>query len=179
MVKRKRKLQIPEIILRRHLAKRGTWGYNQVSKGGETMDKKTEIWRAVKFALFSASAGIIEIVSFALLNELTNWSYWPCYLIALILSVLWNFTLNRKFTFRSANNVPVAMLKVAAYYAVFTPLSTWLGSYLADTLGWNEYLVTAINMILNFVTEFLYDTYVVFRGTIDTNDLAKKQKEKK
>ncbi len=142
------------------------------------MDKKTEIWRAVKFALFSVSAGVIEIVSFALLNELTNWSYWPCYLIALILSVLWNFTLNRKFTFRSANNVPVAMLKVAAYYAVFTPLSTWLGSYLADTLGWNEYLVTAINMILNFVTEFLYDTYVVFRGTIDTNDLAKKQKEK-
>ena len=143
------------------------------------MDKKTEIWRAVKFALFSVSAGVIEIVSFALLNELTNWSYWPCYLIALILSVLWNFTLNRKFTFRSANNVPVAMLKVAAYYAVFTPLSTWLGSYLADTLGWNEYLVTAINMILNFVTEFLYDTYVVFRGTIDTNDLAKKQKEKR
>ena len=179
MVKRKRKLQIPEIILRRHLAKRRGRGYNQVSKGGETMDKKTEIWRAVKFALFSASAGIIEIVSFALLNELTNWSYWPCYLIALVLSVLWNFTLNRKFTFRSANNVPVAMLKVAAYYAVFTPLSTLLGNYLAETLGWNEYLVTAINMILNFVTEFLYDTYVVFRGTIDTNDLAKKQKEKK
>ncbi len=148
-------------------------------KEGEThMDKKTEIWRAVKFTLFSASAGIIEIVSFALLNELTNWSYWPCYLIALILSVLWNFTLNRKFTFRSANNVPVAMLKVAVYYAVFTPLSTWLGSYLADTLGWNEYLVTAINMILNFVTEFLYDTFVVFRGTIDTNELARKQKEK-
>ena len=132
------------------------------------MDKKTEIWRAVKFTLFSASAGIIEIVSFALLNELTNWSYWPCYLIALILSVLWNFTLNRKFTFRSANNVPVAMLKVAVYYAVFTPLSTWLGSYLADTLGWNEYLVTAINMILNFVTEFLYQRFVVYGKSVDT-----------
>ena len=132
------------------------------------MDKKTEIWRAVKFTLFSASAGIIEIVSFALLNELTNWSYWPCYLIALILSVLWNFTLNRKFTFRSANNVPVAMLKVAVYYAVFTPLSTWLGSYLADTLGWNEYLVTAINMILNFVTEFPYQRFVVYGKSVDT-----------
>ncbi len=142
------------------------------------MDKKTEIWRAVKFALFSASAGIIEMISFAMLNELTGWNYWPCYLIALVLSVLWNFTLNRKFTFRSANNVPVAMLKVAAYYAVFTPLSTWLGSYLADTLGWNEYLVTALNMILNFVTEFLYDTCVVFRGTIDTNDLAKRQRDR-
>ncbi len=136
------------------------------------MKNKQELWRAAKFALFSASAGIVEIVSFALLERLTPWPYWPCYLIALVLSVLWNFTLNRRFTFRSANNVPVAMLKVAAYYAVFTPLSTLLGSYLADTLGWNEYLVTAINMILNFVTEYLYDTYVVFRGTIDTNELA-------
>ena len=139
------------------------------------MKDRKELWRAVKFLLFSASAGIIEIVSFALLNELTPWSYWPCYLIALVLSVLWNFTLNRRFTFRSANNVPVAMLKVAAYYAVFTPLSTMLGSWLADGLGWNAYLVTAINMVLNFVTEYLYDTFVVFRGTIDTNDLAKKK----
>ena len=138
-----------------------------------------ELWRAVKFLLFSASAGIIEIVSFALLNELTGWSYWPCYLIALVLSVLWNFTLNRRFTFRSANNVPVAMMKVAAYYAVFTPLSTMLGSWLADGLGWNAYLVTAINMVLNFVTEYLYDTFVVFRGTIDTNDLAKKEENEK
>ena len=143
------------------------------------MKNGKELWRAVKFLLFSASAGIIEIVSFALLNELTGWSYWPCYLIALVLSVLWNFTLNRRFTFRSANNVPVAMLKVAAYYAVFTPLSTMLGSWLADGLGWNEYLVTAINMALNFVTEYLYDTFVVFRGTIDTNDLAKKKENEK
>ena len=142
------------------------------------MKNKQELWRAFKFLLFSASAGIIEIVSFALLNELTGWSYWPCYLIALILSVLWNFTLNRKFTFRSANNVPIAMLKVAAFYAVFTPASTLLGNYLAESLGWNEYLVTGINMALNFVTEYLYDTYVVFRGTIDTNDLAKKKQEK-
>ena len=138
-------------------------------------NRKKEFWRAVKFTLFSVSAGIIEIVSFTLLTELTDWSYWPCYLIALVLSVLWNFTLNRRFTFRSANNVPVAMMKVAAYYAVFTPLSTMLGSWLADGLGWNEYLVTGINMVLNFVTEYLYDTFVVFRGTIDTNDLAKKK----
>lgn len=143
------------------------------------MKDRKELWRAVKFLLFSASAGIIEIVSFALLNELTGWSYWPCYLIALVLSVLWNFTLNRRFTFRSANNVPVAMMKVAAYYAVFTPLSTMLGSWLADGLGWNEYLVTGINMVLNFVTEYLYDTFVVFRGTIDTNDLAKKKENEK
>ena len=124
--------------------------------------------RTLKFALFSVSAGIIEISSFTLLNELTNWDYWPCYLTALLLSVLWNFTLNRKFTFKSAANVPVAMLKVACYYAVFTPLSTWLEHYLAGQLGWNEYLVTAINMLLNFATEFLYQRFFVFGKSIDT-----------
>lgn len=131
------------------------------------MDKK-EWWRVAKFTLFSASAGLIELGSFALLTALTDWSYWPRYLIALVLSVLWNFTLNRNFTFHSAANVPVAMLKVAAYYAVFTPLSTWLGSFLADTLGWNDFLVTALNMLLNFSTEFLYQRFFVFGRSIDT-----------
>jgi putative flippase GtrA len=127
-----------------------------------------EFWRFIKFALFSVSAGVIEIGAFALLNELTGWSYWPCYLIALLLSILWNFTLNRKFTFRSAANVPVAMMKVLGYYAVFVPATTLLGDYLADTLLWNEYLVTGINMALNFTTEFLFQRYIVFGNSIDT-----------
>ena len=134
------------------------------------MDRK-ELLRAVKFTLFSISAGVIEIVSFSLLTELTPLPYWPCYLIALVLSVLWNFTFNRRYTFRSAGNVPKAMALVAAYYCVFTPLSTLGGNILAN-LGWNEYLVTGLNMVVNFVTEFLYDKYVVFRGTVDTNELA-------
>ena len=140
-------------------------------------DKKKELIRSLKFLLFSISAGVIQILSFTLLNELLHLPYWVSYLIALVLSVIWNFTLNRRFTFRSANNVPVAMLKVAAYYAVFTPLSTLLEKYLTETVGWNEYLVTLINMVLNFVTEYLFDTFVVFRGAIDTNDLAKKEAE--
>ena len=131
------------------------------------MDRK-ELVRAVKFTLFSISAGLIEMGSFALLTMITPWSYWPRYLIALTLSVLWNFTLNRNFTFHSAANVPVAMLKVAAYYAVFTPLSTWAGNFLAETLGWNDFLVTALNMIVNFVTEFLYQRFFVFGKSIDT-----------
>lgn len=135
------------------------------------MDRK-EILRAVKFTLFSISAGIVEIVSFSLLTELTALPYWPCYLIALVLSVLWNFTFNRRYTFHSAGNVPKAMALVAAYYCVFTPLSTLGGNALAN-LGWNEYLVTGLNMVLNFVTEFLYDKYVVFRDSVDTNNLAK------
>ena len=131
-------------------------------------DKKKEAVRVAKFLFFSVSAGLIEILAFTLLNELTELPYWPCYLTALVLSVLWNFTLNRKFTFHSAANVPVAMLKVAAYYCVFTPLSTILGNYLAEDLGWNEYLVTALNMVCNFVTEYLYQRFVVFGKSIDT-----------
>lgn len=135
---------------------------------------KKEVVRSLKFLMFSASAGIIEIAAFSVLNELTHWSYWPCYLIALVLSVLWNFTLNRRYTFQSANNVPLAMAQVLGFYCVFTPVSTILGNYLADTLMWNEYLVTAMNMAANFILEYLYDRFVVFRRSLDTNSIARK-----
>ena len=140
-------------------------------------DKKTELLRSLKFLLFSISAGIIEIVSFTLLNELAGWPYWPCYLSALIRSVIWNFTLNRRYTFRSANNVPVAMAKVFLFYLVFTPASTILGNWLAEGLLWNEYLVTGLNMAANFVLEFLYDRFFVFRDSIDTNEIAQKKQK--
>ena len=130
--------------------------------------KKKELIRALKFTLFSASAGLIQIGLFTLLNECTSAPYWLSYLAALVASVVWNFTLNRKFTFQSAANVPIAMLKVLAYYAVFMPLSTLLEHYLTG-LGWNEYLVTAINMVLNFVTEFAYQRFFVFGKSLDTN----------
>jgi len=129
--------------------------------------KAKEILRFVKFGLVSASAGLVEMGSFALLNELTTWRYWPCYLTALVLSVIWNFTINRRITFKSYANVPLAVLKVLGYYAVFTPLSTWLGDYLSETLLWNEYLVTGINMALNFITEYLYQRYYVYGKQID------------
>lgn len=132
-----------------------------------------EVLRAVKFTLFSISAGVIQIISFALLNELTALPEYICYLIALVLSVIWNFTFNRRYTFQSAGNVPKAMVLVALFYCVFTPASTWLEKILVE-FGWNEYVVTLINMATNFVTEFLYDKYVVFRGSVDTNELAKK-----
>ena len=128
--------------------------------------------------MFSISAGVIEIGVYTLLERLTDWNYWACYLTALVLSVLWNFTLNREFTFRSANNVPAAMLKVAAYYAVFTPVTTILGNYLTETCGWNGYLVTILNMLLNFVTEYLYDRFVVFGDSIDTNKRAQGNEKK-
>ena len=132
-----------------------------------------ECIRVVKFTLFSISAGLIEMGVFALLNELLRLPYWLSYLVALVLSVLWNFTLNRRFTFQSAANIPAAMLKVACYYVVFTPLSTLLEHHLAGNLGWNEYLVTGLNMALNLGTEFLYQRFFVFGGTLDTNAAAK------
>ena len=133
---------------------------------------RSELIRTVKFVLFSISAGAIELGSFTVMYEVLHWEYWVAYLIALVLSVVWNFTLNREFTFRSASNVPIAMLKVAAYYAVFTPVTTLLGKYLEGTCGWNGMVVTLLNMVLNFVTEYLYDRFVVFGKSIDTNKRA-------
>ena len=132
---------------------------------------KKEFLRTIKYALVAASAGLIQIGSFTLFNEVFHLNYWLGYLIALVLSVLWNFTLNRRYTFKSAANVKKAMLLVFAYYVVFTPLSTLLEDFLTGK-GWNEYLVTVINMLLNFVTEFLYQRFVVFRDSLDTNGKA-------
>lgn len=137
------------------------------------MNKK-ELLRSLKFFLFSISAGVIQMGSFALLNELAGLQYWASYLTALVLSVVWNFTFNRKYTFKSTENVARAMLLVALYYCVFTPASTLLEHWLAGNLGWNEYIVTALNMVLNLVTEFLFQRFVVYRNSLDTNELAKK-----
>ena len=123
--------------------------------------------RVLKFVLFSASAGIIQMGSFTLLNEFTGWRYWPCYLISLLLSILWNFTFNRRFTFKSDANITRSMLLVLAFYAVFTPATTILGEWLAEGLHWNEYLVTAINMLLNLTLEYLYQRYLVYRNKVD------------
>jgi len=135
-------------------------------------NRKKELMRSLKFLLFSVSAGIIQVASFTLLEELTPAPHWLAYLISLVLSVLWNFTFNRKFTFHSAGNIPLAMAKVALFYLVFTPLSTWWTDALTGA-GVNEYLVLAGTMIVNFVTEFLYDRFFVFGKTIDTDGKAK------
>ncbi len=138
-------------------------------------EKKKELIRSIKFVLFSISAGVIQVLSFTLMEEVLHLEHWVSYLVALVLSVLWNFTLNRKFTFCSANNVPIAMLKVAGFYLVFTPLSTWWTAVLTgEPILMNEYLVLAGTMLINFVTEYLFDRFVVFGKSIDT---AKKTEE--
>lgn len=132
-------------------------------------NKKKELIRSLKFLIFSVSAGVIQIASFTLLTEFTPLTYWPCYLISLVLSVLYNFTVNRAFTFHSAANVPVAMLKVFLYYCAFTPLTTIGGNYLVETLGWNGYLVEILSMILNFITEFLFTRFLVYGKQVDNS----------
>ena len=132
------------------------------------MKNKKEWIRVAKYVLLSASAGIIQLLTFTLTFSIVKIPQeWLCNLIALIASVLWNFTLNRKFTFQSANNVPVAMLKVAAFYVVYAPLSAWAMEIMTNH-HWNAFLAEGTTMAANFVLEFLYYKFVVFRGSIDS-----------
>ena len=157
-----------------------------MDSAGETIltakfTKKQNFLQALKYLMFTASAGIIQAVSFTLMNELIRWSYWPSYLIALTLSVVYNFTVNRKFTFKSAKNVPLAMMQIIAYYIVFTPLSTWWGEALTQA-GWNDYIVLFGTMVINMITEFSVYRFIVFRKDMYTNkegqeELAKMQAE--
>ena len=137
--------------------------------------KRETLWQTLKYTLFSVSAGIIQAGTFALLTYVVfrgrSDLFWLCNLIALVCSVIWNFTLNRKYTFKSAANVPIAMLKVAGFYLVFTPLSTWWTAWLTEPaygIQWNEYLVLALTMIVNFVAEYLFDRFLVFGKSLDT-----------
>ena len=150
------------------------------------LSKKQNTWMAIKFILFSASAGIIQFGSFTLLNEFAHLDkytsldellgndYGLSYFIALVLSVLWNFTLNRKFTFKSIANVPVAMLKILGFYLVFTPVSIWWGVALTNH-NWNYYLVLGVTMLANLSTEYIYDRFVVYRNNLYTNEAAKRE----
>lgn len=140
------------------------------------LTKKQNITQVIKFTLFSASAGIIEVLSFTFLFELFGLSHQVSYLIALILSVLYNFTLNRSFTFQSSANVPRAMMIVGLYYLIFTPLSTWWMGPLALYVG-NEYIALAITMIANFGSEFSVYRFIVYRKSMYTNKRALSHKE--
>ena len=134
-------------------------------------ESKKELLRSIKFLLFSISAGVIQIGSYSLFLELLKWDEWVAYIISLTLSVLWNFTLNRKYTFKSAANVPVAMVKVALFYLVFAPLSTLGTAFLTEpkyNILWNAYVVEIMMMIINFVTEYIYDRFIVFGKSLDT-----------
>lgn len=137
------------------------------------MTKQDNFIQFFKFTLFSISAGVIQILSFTLIFELFHLPYWPSYLTALTLSVLWNFTFNRRFTFKSANNVPIAMTKIFIFYLIFTPLSTWWGDSFTK-MGVNEYVVLIGTMLINFVTEFLYSRVFIYKNQMNTRVIKEK-----
>lgn len=128
--------------------------------------------------MFSISAGVIQIIVTTIMDDCLGIDYWVSYLTGLVLSVIWNFTFNRKFTFKSANNVPFAMFLVALYYCAFTPLSTWWGNAM-EGAGLPGIFVTVFSMSINFVTEFLYQKFVVFRGTVNSAVNCEEEKFKK
>ena len=138
----------------------------------ENQNKEKELIRALKFTLISISAGIIQIGSYALIRLIALYpeGSWQDYVIAytpsLLLSVLWNFTINRKYTFKSANNIKIAMLLVLAFYAVFTPVSTILGGMVVDA-GGNADLVFVVTLLSNFVLEYLYTRFIVYRNSCE------------
>lgn len=150
---------------------------NHKNDTSQVMTPKQNAWQAAKFAMFSASAGVVEIITFTLMNELTELPYWPCYLTALVLSVVYNFTVNRRYTFKSVANIPKAMLKIIGFYCVFTPVTTYLGN-MADVRGVNEYIILGVTMAFNLTLEYLFCRFVVYRGTMNTNKLAKKSSER-
>ena len=125
---------------------------------------------AIKFTLFSISAGVIQIVSFTILELSTNFSYWPSYLISVILSVLWNFTFNRKYTFYGTNNVYKSMMLTLLFYVFFIPITTIGGDFLEKVHSWNNFLIIAVTMLLNFVLEFIYTKYVVYYKNVKEVD---------
>ena len=128
---------------------------------------KNDLKRFGKFLFFSLGAGIIQIGSFALLFDLLKIDYWISYLTSLVLSVLFNFTVNKAYTFRSADNVPKCMLLVFLFYCVFTPATT-IGGAALEASGWDGNIVMVLTMVLNFILEYLYCTFVVYRKSIDT-----------
>ena len=94
----------------------------------------TSVWQVVKFTLFSISAGLIQVAAFTLMETVFHLPYWPSYLTALVLSVLWNFTFNRRYTFRSDASVGRSMLLVALFYCTIGLLLTLLGIQLVATV---------------------------------------------
>ena len=119
---------------------------------------------AFKFTLISISAGLIQLLSFALLTwaiPIFGGEYGINYVISLLLSIVWNFTINRKVTFKPTKPIALAMLLILGFYAVFTPVTAVIGSYFVKR-GAFELLVLGITMVSNLVLEFVYIKYVVY-----------------
>ena len=156
----------------------------------ETDQKNGSVWQAIKYFLCAASAGLIQFVTFTIMKTAfdktgvtqsmgTMWFFsdinkttFIATTIALGLSVLWNFTLNRKFTFKAANNVPLAMSLAFLFYVPFYPFQTWyvgtIENAINESVGyeasWGAIIAEGTVMLMNGILEFLWQKFVVFRN---------------
>lgn len=63
------------------------------------------------------------------------------------------------------------MLKIFGFYLVFTPVSTLIGNYFTQTYSHIpavEYIVLAVTMVCNMITEYLFSKFVVYRNSENT-----------
>lgn len=156
------------------------------------MDKKNGTkWQAFKYLCCTASAGLIQIISFTILQaaipdngetlhfivEDMSRATFIATTVALALSVLWNFTLNRKFTFKSAKNVPVAMFLAFLFYVPFYPFQTWYVHTVKVALGGSDgagFLAEATVMLINGILEFCWQKFVIYRKSTNSAGTDKK-----
>ena len=162
----------------------------------EKKQKRKTLVQAIKYACCTASAGVIEIVSYTVLYEVlpidkavmidfithVELRNFVSTLIALTLSILWNFTINRKFTFKSAGNVGRAMFLAFLFYVPFFPFKLWFNGYMPSYLAAGaasaagvtvveylekhviiNYAVEVCTMLINGVLEFCWQKFVIYR----------------
>lgn len=153
-------------------------------------EKRKGVMQFIKYALCAASAGIIQIVLFSILQAVIPSNGKTIHFIvedmdlvtfiattvALCASILWNFTFNRKFTFKDAGNVPRAMILAFLFYVPFYPFQTWyvhtIKSLLVEAIGTDGAGIIAEGsvMIINFALEFMWQKFVVFRKPKDKKE---------
>lgn len=154
----------------------------ETAEAPKKLSKKQQFLQLLKFTVFMASAGAIQLLSTTTLHQWTGWLadyYWVAYVIGLTLSVIWSFTFNRKFTFKAANNVPLAMVLVIIYNCLIVIPLAWGGDELVKLWG-NDLgiVVTIITMLINFVTEFFWDKFIVFNKRVTDKILGLFKKKK-
>ncbi|MDE7330601.1 MAG: GtrA family protein [Clostridia bacterium] len=146
------------------------------------MTKTQQFLQFLKFTAFSASAGVIQLLTTTTLHQWTGWLidyYWIAYIIGLTLSVIWNFTFNRKFTFKEAHNIKLAMVLVILYNCIIVIPLAFGGNELERLWGPDlGIVVTVITLLINFVTEFAWDKLVVFNKKSNDKILSWFKKKK-
>lgn len=166
--------------------------------------RKKKAKRFLKYAIIAISGGLIQLTAYIILSDAikldkhvsfdaiyqkqpwlteifydpdTGKTYGLSYFIAVSLSVIWNFTFNRKYTFKSASNVPKAMLLFVLYYAFSIPFNCWAIVQLNKLVVFplSDKVILICIMLANGLPAFFYQRYVVFGRSLDTKHKKKKR----